>query len=101
MAAIERHTVRLEPGDIVEPGNYSLRDGATVERRPTSDVCPYCHDQLTEFVTDGARRVATLIDEQPRSGVQVVGVHQLPDGHRLLKCDACRQFFSSMQEART
>lgn len=92
--SFQRHTIRLGPGESVLPGEYSVLDGAPVDRVPTSDRCPYCETALTEFRTPGALRVATT-DKPPRAGVQVVGVHAMPIGLRLLKCDACAQFFST------
>lgn len=95
---IERLNVRLGPGESLVPGDYTVREGAPVDKQPVPDTCPYCDGPLAEFVTPGAMRVATA-DDPPAAGVQVVGVHAKPEGLRLLKCDACAQFFSTATEA--
>lgn len=98
MSALVRLNVRLPPGETLDIGNYTVRAGAAVERRQVGDRCPYCTDPMVEFVTDGAMRVATVI--QPlTAGVVVLGCHDKPEDLRLLKCQACDQFFSTAREA--
>jgi hypothetical protein len=86
--------VRLAPGESVQPGEYTVRDGAAVSRAVVADRCPYCDDAMLEYTTAGALRVA-VVNEQPANGVQHVGAHAMPEGLRLLKCQACEQFFSA------
>ncbi|MGE0363354.1 MAG: hypothetical protein AB7R67_21760 [Vicinamibacterales bacterium] len=99
MSALERLHVRLPPGETLDIGNYTVRVGAAIHRHPVADRCPYCTDPMVEFETAGAMRVATIVTPLTAAGVIVLGVHAKPDDLRLLKCQACDQFFSTAREA--
>lgn len=95
---LEDHIVRLTPGQKVEPGEYSLRDGASIDYQATADACPYCQGPLQQLVSDGVLRVIQEV-APPRGGAQRVKASAMPAGHKLLRCGECRSFFSTPGEA--
>jgi hypothetical protein len=90
----ERHHVRLQEGEQLLPGEYTLRDGATVRRISTTEPCPYCRGPLTHLQTIGALRVIKPEGTQV-AGVQTVLAEPIPTTVRLLKCNECSAFFTA------
>lgn len=94
----EQVCIRLAPGDpALVPGQYAVLDAGDVDRAVSGDRwCPYCEAPLVEYAVRTGRvgRVATA-DAPPVQGVQVVGVDVVPASARLLKCQACDQFFAA------
>lgn len=89
------HHVRLFGAKEALPGEYTLRDGATLERAPITDtVCPYCREPLAHLKTNGAMRVAQQLGP-PAGDVQLVVAQPVPEGYRVLKCDPCEALFCS------
>lgn len=91
-----RLNARLHGAAEMLPGEYTLKDGATVERVAVTDgtVCPYCRGRLMHLRTRGAMRVAQQLSP-PAGDVQVVMAQPVPDGYRVLKCDPCEALFCS------